>query len=191
MSATPNSLTDLENVKNFYGMTGSKQLDDDLLEDLIDRISEAIYSYCNVTSFKEKTYTEYQDGAGSKYLFVNNTPIISVTSINDDEDWEWGLDTVIDSSQYRIVDKRYIVWKDDYFTNADQNIKIIYKAGYSTVPGDLEQVCIEEVLRRYKHRRDIDVQSKTLDDGTVQYTSKNFMQSSLTVLNKYRNDWVY
>ena len=191
MSVSANALTDLENVKNFYGMTGAKQLDDDLLEDLIDRVTEAIHSYCNVTAFKQNTYTEYQDGAGSKYLFVNNVPIISVTSIHDDADWEWTVDELIDDTIYRILDSKYIVLKDDLFTSGDQNIKIVYSAGYATIPGDLEQVCIEEVVRKYKHRRDIDIQSKTLEDGTAQYVSKNLMQSSRIVLNKYRNDWVY
>lgn len=191
MSVSANALTSLDAVKDFYAMSGSKQIDDDLLEDLIDRVSEMIYSYCNVNSFRQNTYTEYQDGQGSKYLFVNNIPIISVTSIHDDDDWVWGSDTLIDSSQYRVIDDRYIVWRDDYFDNADQNVKIVYKAGYITIPGDLEQTCIEEVVRRFKHRRDVDVQSKTLEDGTVQYVSKNLMQSSILVLNKYRNDWVY
>jgi len=191
MSVSANALTSLDSVKNFYGMTGTKQTDDDLLEDLIDRITELIQSYCNVTNFKSTKYTEYLDGMGSKYLFVNNIPIVSITSIHDDADWGWNSDDLLDSDDYRSVDNKYIVLKDDFFTLADQNIKIVYTAGYTTIPGDLEQVCIEEVIMKYKHRRDIDVQSKTLDDGTVQYVSKNLMQSSRITLNKYRNDWVY
>ena len=57
MSVSANALTTLDNVKNFYGMVGAKQLDDDLLEDLIDRVTESFQSYCNVTAFKQNTYT--------------------------------------------------------------------------------------------------------------------------------------
>jgi len=191
MSVSTNALTTLDAVKEYYGMTGSKQSDDDLIENLIDRVTELFQSYCNVNAFKAKNYTEYLDGMGSKYLFVNNVPINSITSIHDDDEWDFTTDDLVDSSSYRIVDKKYIVNKDYLFSLGDQNIKIVYNAGYSAIPYDLENACIEEVVRRYRHRRDVDVRSKTLDDGTVQYESKNLLHSTRIVLSKYRNNWVY
>ncbi len=77
MSVAANALATLDEVKEFYDMTGSKQADDDLIEDLIDRMTVTFQTYCGVVSFKAADYTEYIDGESTKYIFPKNTPIIS------------------------------------------------------------------------------------------------------------------
>ncbi len=77
------------------------------------------------------------------------------------------------------------------FSRYDQNIKIVFNAGYVTIPGDLKQACIEEAGRRYKHRRDFDVITKTMDDGTIQYTQRGLLPSTTDILNKYKVNVVY
>jgi len=190
MSVAANALATLEEVKDFYGMTGSKQADDDLIEDLIDRITQLFQTYCGWSSFKAADYTEYIDGESTKYIFPINTPIISITSIHDDTDWVYGSDTLIENTEYRSVDERYIVSKDSLFGRGDQNIKLVYRAGYETIPGDLKQSCIEEVTKRYKHRRDIDIQAKSLDDGDATYSESAFLPATKEVLYKYKTMWV-
>ena len=189
MSVADNALATLDEVKNFYGMTGAKQTDDDLLEDLINRITQSFQTYCGVTSFKAADYTEYIDGESSKYIFPKNTPIQTITEINEDPDWNWASDTTIGSDEYRIIDDKYIV-RNSNFAAADQSIKLIYNAGYITIPFDLKQACIEEVSIRYKHRRDIDIQTKSLEDGDATYNTGAFLPSTLEVLYKYRTMWV-
>lgn len=190
MSVATNALATLDEVKNFYGMSGSKQTDDDLIEDLIDRMTQLFQTYCGVNSFKATNYTEYIDGESSKYIFPKNTPIISITSIHDDSDWSWAVDTLIAAADYRAVDAKYIVYRDSLFTTGDQNIKLIYRAGYENIPADLKQSCIEEVTKRYKHRRDIDVLTKALEDGDVTYSETAFLPGTLETLYKYRTLWV-
>jgi len=190
MSVAANALATLDEVKNFYGMTGSKQTDDDLIEDLIDRTTQLFQTYCGVTSFKAADYTEYLDGEGSRFLFPKNTPIISVSNIADDTDWVWASDTTIGADAYRIVDEKHIVYKDSLFGRGDQNVKLDYRAGYEAIPGDLKQACIEEVTKRYKHRRDIDILTKSLEDGDATYSETAFLPQTLEVLYKYRSLWV-
>jgi hypothetical protein len=189
MSVAANALATLEEVKLFYGMVGSKQADDDLLEDLIDRMTQQFETYCGVNSFKVTDYTEYIDGQSSKYIFPQNPPIVSITSINDDSDWTWDSSTLIDAADYRIVDSRYVVYNSK-FGSGDQNIQMVYRGGYSTIPLDLKQSCIEEVTKRYKHRRDIDMTDKTLDDGSASYTETAFLPQTLEVLYKYKLMWI-
>ncbi len=124
MAVSANALTTLDNVKDFYGISTALTTDDDLLEDLIDRVTESIESYCNVTHFKQNDYVEYQDGEGSKYLFVNNVPILSVDSIADDSDWIWAADSTLGTDEYRILDSKYLILKADLFAVGDQNIQI-------------------------------------------------------------------
>lgn len=186
MSVSNNALTTLEEVKNYMGMLGSKQDDDDLLEALIDRITDVFENFCNVTSFKETTYTEYYDGTGDKYLFLKNIPVISITSIHDDSDWTWGSSTALDSTEYRVMDDKYIIYQG-FFSSGDQNIKVVYKAGYSTIPGDLKQAAIEETVRRYKHRKDFDIISKTMEGVTENYADPTtLLNSTKETLRKYK-----
>lgn len=191
MAVSANALCTLDDVKDFLNMSGAVNADDELIMDLIDSVTDIFEIYCGVKAFKLNTYTEYYDGDYDKYIFPNNTPIVSVLEINDDTDWIWATDTTMAADTYRIVDSKYIVLKSDNTTNGDQNIKLRYTAGYATIPNDLKQICIEESSRRYKNRMDFDVISKTLDDGTVQYTEKGLLTTTKDVLNKYNNNTVY
>lgn len=191
MSVADNALATLNECKDFYGMTASKQADDDLIEDLIDRVTQLFETYCGITSFKAADYTEYIDGQSDKYIFPKNTPINSVTSIHDDTDWVWGANELLDASDYRIVDEKYVVYNSGVFSLGEQNIRIIYNGGFTTIPLDLKQACIEEVMTRYKHRKDMDVIQKSQEDGNVTYNQAAFLPSTLVVLNKYRPLWVH
>jgi hypothetical protein len=191
MAVENDTLCTLDEVKNFIGMTGSRQLDDDLIEDLCDRVTVIFERHCGRESFKDQSYTEFYDGENSEHLFVNNVPIVSVTSIHNDTEWVWGTDTLLDAANYRIVDGKYIVFKSERIAKSDQSIKISYVAGYESIPKDLKQVAIEEAARRYKHRKDFDVISKTLSDGTSDYAPPGLLRSTVGVLNFYRLNSIY
>ena len=191
MAVDNDALCSLDEVKNFLGMTGSIQLDDDLIEDLCDRVTEIFTSQCQRDTFKVKSYTDYYDGESSEYLFVNHLPLISIASINNDSDWVWGSDTLLSNTSYRIVDGKYIVLNGDKFVKSNQSIKVVYTAGYETIPNDLKQAAIEETARKYRHRKDFDVISKTLSDGTADYAPPGLLKSTLSVLSFYTLNWVY
>ncbi len=193
MAVADYALATLNEIKDYYQFAskGRKQIDDDLLEDLSNRVSIMFQTYCGITSFKSTDYTEYQDGFASKYLFVNNVPINSVAEINEDSDWDWASDTTIAADSYRIIDGKYIVIKDTIFAAGDQSIKITYNAGYDSIPLDLKQVCIEEVVRRFKHRKDFDVVAKSMEDGSVNYSEKGLLTGTKQVLDRYKNNWVF
>jgi len=190
MAVATGSLATLDEIKDFYQFGSTKQIDDDLLEDLSDRVTILFQTYCEVKSFYAADYTDVYDGSGTKYLFLNNTPINSVSEVNEDSDWVWASDTTVGDSEYRIIDNKYLVMKDDVFVCGDQNYRVTYNAGFTTIPLDLKQVAIEEIVRRYKHRKDFDVVAKSLDDGNVTYSEKGLLTSTKQVLNKYRQNAV-
>jgi len=178
-------LVTLDEIKHHFGMTGSNADVDDELESISDRISKIFETYCDRT-FDSDTYIEYYDGGGRDMLVLKHYPIISITSIYDDSDWGWGASYLVDSDNYMIKNDREVVYKSGYvFYDYIQNVKVTYVAGYATIPDDLKHVCILEVLRSYKHRKDVDITSKSLEDGSVTYTSKEFLPMTLAVLNKY------
>jgi hypothetical protein len=181
------TLCSLEEVKNFLGQKGAVAEDDDLIESLCERITSIFSNWCGISSFTPATYTEYHNGNGTQYIFPNNIPITSITSIYLDDDWVFGSDTMFPNSlSYKVVDNRYIVMRDDILTTGEQNVKIIYTAGYSTIPEDLKQAAIEEVSRKFRRRKEIDLASKSVEGGTVNFVKDELLKSTKDILLKYK-----
>ncbi len=182
-------LCTLDDVKAYMDIdvTRMDPSQDDLVTSLITRMSTQIDNYCDRT-FASTEYTEYYNGGGLSYLYTDNYPIISVSSINDDSTWEWGSSTLIDSDDYRISNSaRQILLNDTHFGNYTENVKIVYTAGYSTIPYDLVKVCIVEVVSEFKRRKDPHVASKSVGDGTLTRYETGFLPSTITILDKYKN----
>jgi hypothetical protein len=186
-----NALCTLDQVQEYFLMNVDSSIPtssfiSDLLTDLINRKTDQFEKYCGITSFKASTLTEYYDGNGSIYLYPKHTPINSVTSIHDDYDWIWGAGSIIDAVDYRIIGGKYIVCKAG-FSEGNQNIKIVYSGGYTSIPGDLVQSCIEEVAVSYNKRHMIGVLQQSMNmTGSVSYQEAGLMQSTKEVLNRYK-----
>jgi len=132
-------LTSLQNFKTMIKKT------DDTNDSFINRIIAAATNEVeNFTKRKlrGRTYgangisADYYNGDGANKIFVKQYPIISVTSLYDDIDRDWGASDLKASTDY-------IIWKDDgiieLYSDADKgsifskdigNIKLIYTAGY-------------------------------------------------------------
>lgn len=149
-------LTTKANVKEYLSITGTS--DDDFIDNLIARASEAIENYCK-RKFNSETLTEYYDGKGSNRIVLDRRPVISITSIHDDTDREYGSATLVAASDYVLYEDRGIVEYDAsertftstkaYFADGQKNVKVVYVAGYSTIPTDVEQACIMLVALLY------------------------------------------
>lgn len=168
MAVGPNALCTLDDVKNYYGMETSSVEIDALIESLIDRVSKQFEMFCDRV-FVSTNYIQYYDGNKTSYLFVDQYPITTVSGVWDDTDWVWGSDTQISGTDYRVADDNHIVFNATILTKGDQNVKVAYTAGYATIPYDLVQACVEEVLVKYKRRSNVEIRSKTLPDGSVVY----------------------
>ena len=79
MPVKSSALTSLANVKQYLGISSSD--DDALLENIIDRATEWVESYCD-RKFKQATYYEWHDGLGGRQLRLNNWPVNYVQSVN-------------------------------------------------------------------------------------------------------------
>lgn len=182
MDAT--AIITLSDVYEFLSVAGSD--DDTLIQNLIDRKTNEFENHCQLDSFYIDDYVEYYDGDCTPYLFVKNFPINSITEIASDADWVWGSDTVITSSDYRVVEKNHIVYKESYFNEGLQNIKASYNAGYSIIPLDIQEALIEEVTRIYHRRKEIDVFIKTIQDGSQHRLPSGLMPGTKIILGKYK-----
>jgi uncharacterized phiE125 gp8 family phage protein len=136
-------------VKGFLDI--KNETDDILIYRILMRMNDRIETYCGRT-FASASYTEYHKGDGTNRLLMNQYPITAITSINEDEDRVWGSDTLIDSADYVIADEvpGVIELKDNFFMASDvENIKVVYVAGYATIPNDLVDACIKMTAADY------------------------------------------
>jgi hypothetical protein len=172
-------------VKNYLGITTIDSTEDALIETLIDGVSKLFEMYCG-TVFEATEYTEFYDGDGTSCLFPYNYPITSISGIWDDMSWEWGDNTKIEATNYRIKNSNTIILRDIVFYDYEQNIKIIYTAGYITIPADIKQACVEETARKYKGKEHIDMVSLSFGtESTTKYIN-DLLPTTKTVLSKYR-----
>lgn len=145
-------LTTLASVKANYDIDTNLTDHDTLIQDLITQKSKEISVYCGRT-FATTTHTEQYDGRGESVLIVNNYPIQSITSIYDDVDRSFSASTLIDSSNYVCTNEDanggMIRGDGIIFSKGVKNIKVIYSAGYDTIPQDLVYACEKLVMADY------------------------------------------
>jgi len=95
----------------------------------------------NVTIAAFKAITEYHDGDGvAEFFFTNEFPVRKVTSVHDDTDYPhtYVAGYLINSDDYVWYEDGRIELVTGHFNKGLKNIRIIYTAGYSEVPADLE-----------------------------------------------------
>jgi hypothetical protein len=191
-----NALTTRSKVYTFRQLDG-KQAEgtsdfNTMVDYCINAVSEGFENYCQRT-FALTTHTETYDGAGAAFLYTNNYPITSVSGLNDDESWVWGSDTEL--TDYKISnDKKSIRLYDTTFFDYEENVKVIYTAGYTTIPADLETACIMEVCRMVDKfmMKTYDVQGNSTAGGDSQtFITENYLPQTITILNRYKRKVVY
>ena len=130
-------LTTLEKVKSYLAITTSD--DDAVLTSLIAASSEAVEHYCS-REFASIERTEIYDGRGSNCLILKNRPISAVKEVYDDEVGEFDQASLIPAFRYTYYpDEGVLRLYSSPFSTGIRNIKIVYTAGYPTIPPAVEQ----------------------------------------------------
>ena len=140
-------------IRKFLKIETAKITMNDVLDMIADGISTAINDYLGVPMINESFteiydgWTNYDDVRGNT-LYVNKYPIVSITSIADD-------DVAIASTGYYLYkNEGRIVLKDDTFTADYQTIDIVYTAGYgaaaTNVPDTLKLACHKWIKAVYE-----------------------------------------
>ena len=175
------ALCSLAQVRDILNKSSGDTGDDDRIIDLINAASKWIERYCD-RKFSSQTHTdERHSGDGSKWLFLNHYPIVSVTSLYDDTNRppEWGSDTLIDSGDYEVLSgiNGAILFHASYPSTGTANIKATYIAGYSrgnivggtsdTLPADLQRaamILVDQMFRNMKGGRG-GLKQRSVDGG--------------------------
>lgn len=164
-------IDDLDSVKFEIGLDSSETDYDNILN-LLRVAAQSTFEDLTDRKFESAQFTEYYDA--EKYcskIFLRNYPVISIVSIHDDPDWEWGSGDLIDSTDYRCDLEKGIVHLDGYFSWGAQSVQVIYVAGYdkATLPEGIMQTWLRQIAHWYMDSKNSDwaIQAKTQPGGSV------------------------
>lgn len=135
-------------------------------------------------SFAAADYDESYDGNGSHYMAVRQGPILSITSLMID-----GLSITPASRTavgYAFKDAAVLLTGGLKFGRGVMNVEISYRAGYETIPGDVELAAIEGAALVYKRRGHLDVSSQALAGSTTSYLIEAMPEVVAAVINTYK-----
>lgn len=198
----------LSDAKDFMQVTVATY--DLLIQSYIDLTEAEIEAYTNRTlsrgtytevlsypqsTFDQTAYTNLDAAQPAPLMFLDNTPIVSITSVNSG---------AIPASGYQYDANTGAI----SFTSQPFQPTVTYIAGYTTAtaPADLKMVALLGVASLYRNNSAArqgagDVKSKSIKDFSVTYGNestgylskgesssliKNYIGSNLHILNKYR-----
>jgi hypothetical protein len=121
------------------------------LGSLLDQVSDWIERWC-YRHFEQDTYTEIISGNGDKKLYLQNYPVSSITSAST---WDGSSWDTVSSSSYDVDEDLGILYRKAGWTEGWDNIRVVYVAGYATIPKELQDlVCDVAAVYYFKHGRD-------------------------------------
>lgn len=180
------NLTSLANVKEFLQIKTADINSDAILNNLISRITAEIETFCNRKFIDPGTnYTEFFHGhEWSQHIQIKNYPIVSVISLHDDPNRNYGSETLIATTDYIIESDSGIIRLDGLkFSKGYNNIRVIYRGGYTATPADLEHAAIVRVAERY-----LESQGEVLMTVGEEVSTRvgEFKNQAMEILNRYR-----
>lgn len=139
-SFTSIALCSVSDVTQYLGISSSASITG-FISSTIDRVSKSFESYCHLP-IKEQSFLGYYDGDGTDTLFLNNYPIISVSSVKYRLSPSESYSNSISVSNFSVYDYK-IVSHLNIFPYGNLSVEIKYNAGYSIVPYDIQECAIE------------------------------------------------
>lgn len=170
------SLVSLESLKQRLGITHDRQ--DGQLQTLIAGVSAAVEAYLG-RKLLAANYTERHNGNGKNRLVLHQYPVLSVSQVKINgrviDDW--------DNDDWLLI-------RLNGFAKGIRNVEIKYRAGYETLPADIQEAALLIAAQRMNELENKGVQSKTLAGETISFSS--FSQTggmppaAFAILQEYR-----
>lgn len=189
-------LCQLADVKTYLGITSATT--DAVLTALVGNASAFIERYCNRV-FEQASYTETRNGNGADAIYLRNTPIVSVQSVSVDGT---SIPAAPDTVSYGyIFDTHKVYLRGDArvnpitpgifagypprFQRGIQNIVIAYTAGFTTIPADVNQACVELVAYKFSRRDRTGMKNEVLAQQTGGFDMSDMPASVKTTLAQW------
>lgn len=146
------ALASLNQLKTQLGFKTSDSQYDGKLQLFLDAASQWVQTYCD-RIFDQGTYTELFHGNNSNVIHPRQYPVTSLTELRIDNARAWSdPNTLIDSTDYGLDSTGVAVfYYDAVFPGGYNNVRLIYVAGYSSIPADLQMATIWTAEWFYHH----------------------------------------
>lgn len=137
------ALCTVADVKEILNLDSGNTSKDNLIIRKINQSTRVIENYCG-RRFKSADYTEYYDGIGGSELELRNRPVNSIASlsarnvITNENSFE-----LADTEDYFIDESAGIIEFLGSFNGLYDSWKVVYNAGYDTIPEDVAEVCAQ------------------------------------------------
>ena len=174
-------LTTLSALKSWLNLT--TVMDDAMLSRLISAASSYIENILNRTILSQ-IYTDKMSGKGTHTLSFYHSPVTAVASLSIDGNIIPAASSSLQAGY--LFSSSQLMLNGYLFTRGHQNITVTYTAGYTTVPYDIEQACLELCALRYKERDRIGQISKTIAGEVSSFMQKDMPGSVTTILQQYK-----
>lgn len=174
----PYALTTVENAKQHLNIPVANNDHNDILTRFINSATAKIETFLDRKVLK-RAYTEFQDGRGNDRVLLRNWPADKPTELWIDQSSLF-TDTAnqLDLGEYELELSSdggigVILLPGKRFTRGRRNIKLVYEAGYSTVPMWAEEAALWTVEFFYDMRGDrrVGVSSKGKNAETTAFRS--------------------
>lgn len=188
-----NAWTTLAYVREHLHIGISETYFDDQLSNLINRSLAILEAYIG-HGIKSRTITEYYDGDGTNKLVLNKWPLISVTSIHVDSERVFGSDYLMDTDDYYVDTEHGIVEVFQEtgsgpvsFECGVKNVKVVYVAGYATIPADLVHIANEHVALLFRRSATEGTTSQSLGGKSEIYDESSMPRWLMHRLAPYKD----
>jgi hypothetical protein len=183
------NLTTLEQVRRLLG-----QPDAEFDNDLTNRILEVSFRVQSTYSIdlEQQSYSEIKDGGGNR-LFVDNPPIVSVTSVTLSNDLQFPGE-IVPATEYAVVNRGWDIQHQSCWGAGPSGVQVIYIGGYldpttnpaTTLPGAIQEAVARQVAYEFEQRKSIGLMTIDFPDGTITKEDEGFLKSVKIVLNTLR-----
>ena len=193
---TNNALVTLAELKEYLAYSGEDSfISDESNDDQLTLLINAAALYCNSftgVELLQREQTEYYNGDGGDYLYVNNYPITESPAIDlridPDRDFE-ETDRVEADDMAIEYEIGKITLLEDVFPSGAKTIKIVYTAGYAagSVPSDLRLANCLIIERMWKNQKDklASISSLTTAGNSISLIEKEIPEMASTILKRY------
>lgn len=186
MAANAIDLCTVADVKAWLGIPTGTTTSDDLLQTLITAASAFINTWTERGDMKAAPRIETRRGNGHDRMMASFWPITAVSKVLIDGR-EIPAATGYTDPGY-VFEDTSISLRGSVFCKGVQNIRLEYTAGYSPIPYDLQQACVEMVGQRFKSKdtTGAGISAKSLAGETISFSQKDMTNAVKAVLLEYR-----
>lgn len=169
-------ITVAEAKQSLPGLNAASSTEDTFIGVLVDAASVWIARYCGypgkTPTVEDITYTRYLTPDDYDDLILDVVPVVSITTIHDDETREYAAATLVDSSNYTLLDGDVGLvcttanGVHSWTVGSKRAVKAVFVAGYATIPDDMKLAARMMVRTAYDLRKRAGVTDETAAGGT-------------------------